>query len=483
MTDLYAIPSRPDNNNPASQSPRPLRSDQCKRIIGHCIAFAIPTILGLLMVIFLAIPAGMPPEIKLHPGSSLSSLNISSSLVTARWNIALSVKNPSKLIPVEYTHMKLRLSFDGRLALSRPYLVPAFVQGPSNVTTVRAKALSTLAIVDDLSVKGLVRALKGGVVTIDVVVKAKRRLHLGLWWVPMFDLYASCMGVTFTAPPDIKAGGDWMILGGTLSCTPDIFTQLWKLGSSSSRTIWIGHDSRPSGMASMISLISDQNSLRLTSPLPSQSTQSKKESLRQVSSCGVVSHAEVGLHEAHQLEGLMEGRPGEDAVAIEVQGGEPLVRSLLELLLVAHEGASQTYPQASPSNPKATAESLPPPDLEVMLSVHGRGVSSTPASMAKAQLDVASSSATGNDLCRGGPELRQQRAHFQRGRGGDVEIGSVHLRGQESRPDSGDSETEKIGRGSSYFPIWTFRFQRRDIFRDQRLLRSQIPENDENSFS
>ncbi|KAI6667981.1 hypothetical protein NL676_003733 [Syzygium grande] len=159
-------------------------------------------------------------------GLFLSSLNISTSLVTARWNIALSVKNPSKLIPVQYTHMKLQLSFDSQLALSCPSLIPAFTQGPGNVTTVRAKALSMLAIVNDLGVKGLVSALKGGVVTIDVVVKAKRRLHLGPWWVPVFDLYASCMGVTFTAPTDSKGGGDWMILRGTLSCTPDIFTRL-----------------------------------------------------------------------------------------------------------------------------------------------------------------------------------------------------------------------------------------------------------------
>ncbi|XP_048137034.1 uncharacterized protein LOC125315617 [Rhodamnia argentea] len=178
------------------------------------------------MVIFLAIPALMPPEFQLNPGSSLSSLNISTSLVTARWKIALSIKNPSKLIPVKYSHMKLRLSFDGRLALSRSSLIPTFTQGPGNVTTVRAEALSMMGIVNDLDVKGLVSSLKSGVVTIDVVVRAKRRLHLGPWWVPVFDAYASCMDVTFTAPIDGEDGADWMILGGTLSCTLDIFTQL-----------------------------------------------------------------------------------------------------------------------------------------------------------------------------------------------------------------------------------------------------------------
>ncbi|KAL3748450.1 hypothetical protein ACJRO7_009656 [Eucalyptus globulus] len=224
MTDLRATPPPPDNN-PAS--PRSLQSDRYKQIILRCLSYAIPTTLGLVMVVFLAIPAFMPPEFRLNPVSSLSSLNSSTSHVTAQWNIALSIKNPSKLISVKYTHMKLLLTFNGQLRLSRPCLIPTFIQGPHNVTTVRAEALSIIAVVNDLSVKGLVKSLKGSEVTIDVVMMARRRLRLGLWWVPVFDVYASCMGVTFTAPTDGKHGSDWMILGGTLSCTADIFTQLW----------------------------------------------------------------------------------------------------------------------------------------------------------------------------------------------------------------------------------------------------------------
>ncbi|KAL3748444.1 hypothetical protein ACJRO7_009650 [Eucalyptus globulus] len=220
MRTLHPI-QPPAANNPAS--PGPPQSGWYKLIISHCIVYAVLTILGLLMVIFLAIPAGMPPKFSLHPGSSLSSLNISTSHVTTQWNISLSIKNPSPLITVKYTHMELLLSFQGRLALSRPSLVPAFTQGPRNITTVQSEALSTLAVVNDSNVKVLVSMLKGGVVSIDVVVKAKRRLHLGPWWVAMFDVCVSCMGATFKG----EAGSDWMILGGTLSCKPDIITQFW----------------------------------------------------------------------------------------------------------------------------------------------------------------------------------------------------------------------------------------------------------------
>ncbi|KAL3748379.1 hypothetical protein ACJRO7_009594 [Eucalyptus globulus] len=226
MTNLQAIPPA-ENNNPASPSPVPPLPDGYKPIIGHCIAFAIPASLGFLMVIFLGIPALMPPEFRLDLDSSLSSLNISTSHISARWNIALSVKNPSKLIAVKYTHMKLLLSFGGDLALSRPSHVSAFTQGPRNLTTVRAEALSMLPIANDLGIKGLVRSLQGRVVTIDVVVEAKRRLHLGPWlWVPVFDVYFSCMDVAFTTPNISEGGSDWMILGGTLQCEPDIFTVL-----------------------------------------------------------------------------------------------------------------------------------------------------------------------------------------------------------------------------------------------------------------
>ncbi|KAI6683055.1 hypothetical protein NL676_028968 [Syzygium grande] len=216
------------NENPAPLSPGPLplpHSDQFNLIIFHCIAFLPSTILTVLMVIFLAIPALMTPEFRINPTSSLSSLNISTSHVTAQWNIALSVKNPSQLIAVKYTHMKLFLSFQGQLRLSHPYLVPHFTQGPGNVTTVPAKVLSTLLIINDWHVKGLVSSLKGSEVSIDVVVKAKRSLHLGPW-VPVLDVYVSCMGVTFTALTDSEDGGNWMVLGGTLSCMPDIITQL-----------------------------------------------------------------------------------------------------------------------------------------------------------------------------------------------------------------------------------------------------------------
>lgn len=105
--------------------------------------------------------------------------------------------------------MKRLLSFQGRLTLSPPSLISTFIQGPGNVTTVRAEALLALAIVNDLGVTGLVSTLQGRVVFIDVVAKSKPRLHLGPCWVAVLDVCISCVGVTFMAP----TGGEVVAVG------------------------------------------------------------------------------------------------------------------------------------------------------------------------------------------------------------------------------------------------------------------------------
>ncbi|KAL3748445.1 hypothetical protein ACJRO7_009651 [Eucalyptus globulus] len=198
----------PANDDPASPPAAPPLSDLYKLIIGRCISFAMCTILGLIMVVFLAIPAGTPLEDGLDLGSSLWSLNISTS--------------HSKLITIEYTHIMFMVSFNDQLETSSPSLMSTFPQGPGCVMSLRAKAQSRMAIITHLGVSSPVRALNGGEVTIDVVLKIKWRMRLGPWWVAVFNVDISCTGLTFTAPTGDEGSGIWMILGGTLSCSVDI---------------------------------------------------------------------------------------------------------------------------------------------------------------------------------------------------------------------------------------------------------------------
>ncbi|KAL3729568.1 hypothetical protein ACJRO7_026663 [Eucalyptus globulus] len=97
-------------------------------------------------------------------------------------------------------------------------LVPAFIQDPDNVTIVHAESRSKIPIFNDLYVRGLVSALKGKEMKIQVFVEAKRRLHWGLFTMSVFDLSVWCPSVTFTAPTDGEDSRDWMSLGGTLYC-------------------------------------------------------------------------------------------------------------------------------------------------------------------------------------------------------------------------------------------------------------------------
>lgn len=177
MSDFLPAPPNA-NDNSALSSPAPLAPDsnRYKRIIAAGIPFVLPTILALLVIIFLAILPTMPWEFGLNLGSSTSSPNIPTSRVTAPWNIALYVKKSRQLI-TEHPRMKLLLSFKGQLILSRPSLILPVTQGSGNVAPLQAEALSTLSVVFDLDVKSLVSTLKGGEVTMDMVVKAKHRVH------------------------------------------------------------------------------------------------------------------------------------------------------------------------------------------------------------------------------------------------------------------------------------------------------------------
>ncbi|KAL3748452.1 hypothetical protein ACJRO7_009658 [Eucalyptus globulus] len=116
--------------------------------------------------------------------------------------------------------MKLLSSFDGQLALSRPFLVSNSTQAPGCGTSLQAKAQTTLSIITDLGVNGME-------VTIEMAAKAKRRLRLGLWWVAVLDVDVSCTYLTFAAQSNSGGSGDRMIIEGTPNCSLDIIPQLW----------------------------------------------------------------------------------------------------------------------------------------------------------------------------------------------------------------------------------------------------------------
>ncbi|KAI6681969.1 hypothetical protein NL676_035850 [Syzygium grande] len=173
------------------------------------------------IIIFLAIPATMSPTFTLDPASSIPSFNVSSSRVAAEWTLIFSVENPSKLVPVKYTGMKATIFMDSApLAHAK---VEPFVQKAANHTNVRAHCRSDLPRANKLSIKSLVSGLEHGAVRTDVVLSSGRRLGLGAWWVPVFDVSVTCNDVLFTAESD---SGGLTLLAGTAYCTLGLFGYL-----------------------------------------------------------------------------------------------------------------------------------------------------------------------------------------------------------------------------------------------------------------
>ncbi|KAK3436277.1 hypothetical protein EUGRSUZ_C00894 [Eucalyptus grandis] len=193
------------------------RSRWCPKVIQPCLVTAVLS-LCFPIVIFLAIPATMSPTFSLDPASSLSSFNVSDSHVTAEWALVFSIENPSKLIPVKYSHMKATIVVDS-IPLAHAKISP-FTQKAASHTNVRAHFHSDLPRANEFSVKSLVSGLERGEVRVDVVLSSGRRLSLGACWVPVFDVSVTCNDLIFTAESD---GGGLTLLVGSNYCILGFF--------------------------------------------------------------------------------------------------------------------------------------------------------------------------------------------------------------------------------------------------------------------
>ncbi|KAF8034107.1 hypothetical protein BT93_C0403 [Corymbia citriodora subsp. variegata] len=193
------------------------RSRWCRKVIQPCLVTAVVS-LCFPIIIFLAIPATMSPTFSLDPASSLSSFNVSEAGVTSEWILIFSIENPSKLIPVKYSHMKATIVMDSApLAHAK---ISSFIQKAGRHTNVPAHFHSALPRANDFSFKSLVSGLERREVRVDAVLSSGRRLGLGMWWVPIFDVSVTCNDLIFTAESD---GGGLTLLGGSSYCVLGFF--------------------------------------------------------------------------------------------------------------------------------------------------------------------------------------------------------------------------------------------------------------------
>ncbi|KAF8034075.1 hypothetical protein BT93_C0376 [Corymbia citriodora subsp. variegata] len=189
----------------------------CRKVIQPCLVTAVVS-LCFPIIIFLAIPATMSPTFSLDPASSLSSYNISDSRVTTEWTLVFCIENPSKLIPVKYSHMKATIVLDSAPLAHAKF--SSFIQKAASHVNVRAHFHSALPRAKELSIKSLVSGLEHGEVRVDVVLSSSRRLGLVAWWVPIFDVSVTCNDVMFTAESN---GGGLTLLVGSSYCVLGFF--------------------------------------------------------------------------------------------------------------------------------------------------------------------------------------------------------------------------------------------------------------------
>ncbi|PKI38162.1 hypothetical protein CRG98_041415 [Punica granatum] len=93
----------------------------CKFLVWLIVSFP-----SLAFIVFLVIPATMPPQFDIGESSAMS-FHISSSLVVTSWNISLLGRNPASLFRVKYSHVTVSLSIDSA-PLCPSSVVPGFTQ-------------------------------------------------------------------------------------------------------------------------------------------------------------------------------------------------------------------------------------------------------------------------------------------------------------------------------------------------------------------
>ncbi|OWM67604.1 hypothetical protein CDL15_Pgr024689 [Punica granatum] len=207
-------PINPDHNK---QESRPGTICVCKFLVWATVFFPF-----LAVIVFLMIPATMPPRFDIGVSSALS-FDISSSLVVTSWNISLFGRNPASLFRVKYSHVTASLSIDSA-PLCPSSVVPGFTQATRSTYEIVAHFRSVLAVMNDVNGRYLVAALSSGrdITNVEVNVMARRRAALGPVWVPVTDLSVWCADLVFSAGTDdnvSKAAHKWMLqLGGLGAC-------------------------------------------------------------------------------------------------------------------------------------------------------------------------------------------------------------------------------------------------------------------------
>ncbi|KAL5976495.1 hypothetical protein ACLOJK_020828 [Asimina triloba] len=150
--------------------------------------------------------------------ATLSNFNLSSSHLTADWNISISARNPNSKMGVYYDRVEASI-FYGREMLSSTSLDP-FYQGKHNVTTIDAEFASVSEYVDGDVSRGLTDdQSRHGFVKFHVRLIARVRFRAGAWRTRQHIMRVFCDDVSLGFS---SGNGTSTLLGRSKDCEVDL---------------------------------------------------------------------------------------------------------------------------------------------------------------------------------------------------------------------------------------------------------------------
>ncbi|GAB4859832.1 hypothetical protein Ancab_011312 [Ancistrocladus abbreviatus] len=147
---------------------------------------------------------------------SLSQLNLSSSAISANWDVRFTVSNPNTKMHVYYDSVEADIYYKAEhLAQNQ---LPPFDQGTKTTTNLTAKLVASSAFVDRWVVSGISGDKKSGSVSFNVRVLGLVRFKAGGWRVRTRWLRVFCgnLPVGFSSSSSIGANGT--LTGGPSRC-------------------------------------------------------------------------------------------------------------------------------------------------------------------------------------------------------------------------------------------------------------------------
>lgn len=209
MATAYPYPAPPPGPYYPEQPPfNPRRATFLRRLIAAAIAALI--IIGAISFIIWLVLRPRLPKFSVS-SASVTRFNLSSTQLTANWEIVFAVSNPNKKMTVEYDTFRASVIY-GNTGLAENTLSP-FSQGKRNQTSFTARLAASSSYVEDSDARALSADRARGSIEFRVKLYSWVRFRTGAWRTRSHLMRVLCRHVPigFSSP---------QVAGGSLSGAP-----------------------------------------------------------------------------------------------------------------------------------------------------------------------------------------------------------------------------------------------------------------------